>query len=222
MGEEHSLLQEPKKHNFVKNDIKLERREEASFNSEEIISLANDFKDLENFFSKYITLAYLKDYPEYNFYDGNISSDLMVIGDRPSNIDLKAGKPFQGEVGKLLDAMLKAIKFDRNNTYFSNLNYIDSIKNEYNDLFLAFIHKQIQLVSPKIIIMFGAEVTKTMTGENNGIFASRGKWFNLKSRFINTSFLAISMFHPRQLIVKPENKKESWIDLKEIRQKYTF
>ena len=45
MGEEQSLLQEPKKHNFVKNDIKLERIEKASFNSEEIISLANDFKD---------------------------------------------------------------------------------------------------------------------------------------------------------------------------------
>ena len=37
----------------------------------------------------------------------------MIIGDKPDSEDFKIGKPFQGESGNLLDAMLKAIGYNR-------------------------------------------------------------------------------------------------------------
>ena len=222
MGDYQPLKLESNSNNLFKNKTNdLDNNFPQLSNFKDLIKEVKDFKDLNSLFSEYMVNNFSNYNDDYKFYDGNIQSDLMVIGDKPSEIDLQVGLPFQGEIGKLLDAMLKAIKFDRNNTYYTNLNYRENIANDEKDFFDAFIHKQIELVLPKIIIMFGAEVTKAMTNENLGIFATRGKWFNIKSTSINNKLLAISMFHPRQLIIKPENKKEAWIDLKEIRNKYS-
>ena len=56
------------------------------------------------------------------FYSGSDKADLMVIGDKPE--DLNNNKPFQGKVETLLDAMLKAISYDKTNTYYTNLYFI--------------------------------------------------------------------------------------------------
>ena len=74
-------------------------------------------------------------------------------------------------------------------------------------------------IKPKIIIMFGAEVTKLLTNTEDSIFKSRGKWYNIKIKENLESVLAISMFHPRYVLVNPESKKETWKDLKEVRKK---
>ncbi|MFP6779743.1 MAG: uracil-DNA glycosylase [Alphaproteobacteria bacterium] len=155
------------------------------------------------------------------FYEGSTKADLMVIGDKPEDTIIKNTKPFHGELEKLLDAMLKAIGFDKSNTYYTNLHF-NITKIEANlDLELEIIKKQILIVKPKIIIMFGAEVTKLLTNTEDSIFKSRGKWYNIKIKENLESVLGISMFHPRYVLVHPESKKETWKDLKEVRKKIT-
>ena len=151
------------------------------------------------------------------FYDGSDKADLMVIGDKPENLTNK--KPFQGEEGKLLDAMLKAISFDKTNTYYTNLHFA-SIKLDMN-LLLKIIKKQISIVEPKVIIMLGAEVTKVLSNTEDSIFHSRGKWYDINIEDNLEPVLGISMFHPRYILVNKESKKETWEDLKEIRKKLT-
>ena len=45
--------------------------------------------------------------------------------------------------------------------------------------FFEIIKKQITIVKPKVIIMFGAEVTKILSNTEDSIFHSRGKWYDI-------------------------------------------
>ena len=153
------------------------------------------------------------------FYEGIETADLMVIGDKYEDRIIKNKKPFEGEVGILLDAMLKAISFDKTNTYFTNLHFGSS--NIDKNLALKIIKKQISIVKPKIIIMFGAEVTKALSNTEDSIFHSRGKWYNINIGDNLETFSGISMFHPRYLLGNKDSKKEAWEDLKAVRNKLT-
>jgi uracil-DNA glycosylase len=168
---------------------------------------------------KYISLSPLinNKKSKFTFFDGNTDANLMIIGDKPDIEDIKAGKPFQGESGNLLDAMLQAIGHNRSNTYFTNMHcYTSEVSIE---LSLQILYKQIKIVNPKVIIMLGAEVVKNLMKTDNGIFNIRGKWFQLLQPQSKSSISCISMFHPRYVLVNPQNKKESWTDLKSVRDK---
>ena len=168
---------------------------------------------------KYISLSPLINNikSKFTFFDGNNDANLMIIGDKPDIEDIKAGKPFQGESGNLLDAMLQAIGHNRSNTYFTNMHCFTSESSI--DLSLQILYKQINIVNPKVIIMLGAEVVKNLMKTDNGIFNTRGKWFELPQPLGKSSISCISMFHPRYVLVNPQNKKESWTDLKSVRDK---
>ena len=49
--------------------------------------------------------------------EGNLDSQLMIIGEAPGENEEKIGLPFQGEIGTLLDKMLIAINLDRKKIY---------------------------------------------------------------------------------------------------------
>ena len=202
------------------NNLVVSRSE--SIDTLPIINDIDSFGALENFIYKSNT----EKYKNYQFYDGFNSSDLMVVGDYPNEEELKIGKPFQGEVGNLLDAMLHSIDFSRTNTFYTNF-YIQNIMN-YNKnyktelkFFLSILFKQIELVNPKVVILFGAEVCNALTDREQGIFVSRGKWFDLKTKGEAFKFSAISMFHPRHILANPINKKEAWKDLKAVKRKFS-
>jgi len=153
------------------------------------------------------------------FFEGFPKADLMIIGDKPEDSNTKNTKPFHGEVKQLLDAMLKAIGFDKSNTYYTNLRF-NSTKLDINlDLELEIVKKQIIIVKPKIIIMFGAEATKLLANTEKSIFHSRGQWYDIKIDDKLKPVHGISMFHPRYILAHPESKKETWKDLKAVRKK---
>ena len=58
------------------------------------------------------------------FSDGNIDSEIMLIGEAPGAEEDRKGKPFVGEAGKLLDKMLSLIELKREkNFYVTNILY---------------------------------------------------------------------------------------------------
>jgi uracil-DNA glycosylase family 4 len=179
-----------------------------------------DIKNINDLYT-YVSLNHLLNSNVINqkfiFFDGSDDADLMIIGDKPDIEDFKIGKPFQGGSGNLLDAMLKAIGYNRSNTYFTNMHcYNPEVPIE---LSLQILKKQIEIVNPKVVIMFGAEVSKCLIKTDKGIFKTRGQWFNLDQFVSNSCISCISMFHPRYVLVHPQSKKESWIDLKTVRDK---
>ena len=154
--------------------------------------------------------------------DGNINSQIMVIGESPGVLEDASGLSFQGEVGDLLNKMLLAINIKRDQIYTSytiNFRPPEDRKPTSQEIrrYSTFIKEHISIISPKIIICMGAVAMQAITGVSDKISNERGKWkemiFNNK-----TAHLMIT-FSPSYLIRFPENKKYSWEDLKQIKQK---
>ena len=54
------------------------------------------------------------------FGDGTHSASLMLVGEQPGDQEDKAGKPFVGPAGRLLDKALAAADIDRASAYLTN------------------------------------------------------------------------------------------------------
>ena len=154
--------------------------------------------------------------------DGNINSPIMLIGEAPGIEEDKIGISFKGEIGELLNKMLIAIKIKRQNIYCSyaiNFRPPEDRKPTSQEIkrYSVFLKEHISIINPKIIVLMGSSAMEAVTGINSKISSERGKWKEIILN--NKTYPIIITFNPSYLIRFPENKKYSWIDLKEIRKK---
>ena len=154
--------------------------------------------------------------------DGDIDSPIMIIGEAPGLLEDNENKTFQGEVGLLLKKMLHAINLDFEKTYSTysiNFRTPEDRKPTTQEIkrYSSFLKEHISIINPRLIILFGSTAMEAVTGSNNRISNERGKWKEIILK--NKTFPAMITFSPSYLIRFPENKKYSWEDLKEIKQK---
>ena len=154
--------------------------------------------------------------------EGNIDSPIMLIGEAPSEIEDKVGRPFKGESGELLDKMLIAINIKRQNIYTSyaiNFRPPEDRKPTSQEIkrYSNFLKEHISIIDPKIIILMGSTAMEAVTGINEKISSERGKWKEIILN--NNTYPLMITFNPSYLIRYPDNKKYSWEDLKKIREK---
>ena len=156
------------------------------------------------------------------FSDGNPNSQIMLVGEGPGEKEDAQGKPFVGDAGILLNKMLNAIKIKRENIYITNVvNYRppNNRKPEISEInrYSVFLREHISIINPKILILMGSTAMEALFGQKLKISKERGKW---KEIIINQkTFLTILTFHPAYLLRQPDQKKFSWEDLKNIRNK---
>ena len=154
--------------------------------------------------------------------DGNINSPIMIIGEAPGPEDEKNGKTFQGEVGLLLNKMLNAINISKEgiySTYAINYRTPEDRKPTSQEIkkYSIFLKDHISIIDPKIIILFGSSAMESVTTLSSKISNERGKWKEIILK--NKTYPIMITFNPSYLIRFPENKKFSWEDLKNIKQK---
>ena len=154
--------------------------------------------------------------------DGDINSQIMLIGETPGTIEDSSGKSFQGEIGILLKKMLLAINIKIEkvySTYSINFRPPDDRKPTSQEIkrYSVFLKDHISIIDPKIIILMGRTAMEAISGLNSKISSERGKWKEIILK--NKTFPLIITFSPSYLIRYPENKKYSWEDLKKIKQK---
>ena len=156
------------------------------------------------------------------FSDGNNLSKIMIVGEGPGQKEDEIGKPFVGDAGMLLNKMLKAININREKIYITNVvNYRppNNRKPEPSEIirYSNYLRKHISIIDPKILILMGSTAMESLFGSKIKISRERGVWKDIIIN--NKSYLCMITFHPAYLLRQPENKKYSWIDLKEIRKK---
>ena len=156
------------------------------------------------------------------FSDGNFRSKIMLVGEGPGQKEDETGKPFMGDAGKLLNKMLAAIDIKRESIYITNVvNYrppnnrkpTTAEINKYS----KFLYEHISIINPKILIIMGGTAMEALIGNNFKISKERGIWKDVIIK--GKTYLSIVTFHPAYLLRKPDQKKYSWIDLKEIKKK---
>ncbi len=154
--------------------------------------------------------------------DGDINSQIMIVGETPSQEEEKTSKSFQGEAGLLLKKMLSAINIKKENIYSCyavNFRPPDDRKPTSQEIkrYSVFLKDHISIIDPKIIILFGNTAMESIISSNLRISNERGKWKEIILK--NKTYQIIATFNPSYLLRFPENKKFSWEDLKKIREK---
>jgi len=150
------------------------------------------------------------------FADGNPDAEIMLVGEGPGADEDRIGKPFVGRAGQLLDRMLAAIGLDRTKVFIANMvpwrppGNRDPTPEELA-LCAPFLHRQIELVAPKILVTLGNVPTQALFETKAGITRMRGQWRELS---INGHALqAIPTLHPAYLLRQPAAKAQAWRDM---------
>ncbi len=179
-------------------------------------------KKLENEINEIKECELKKNSNNLVFSDGDFNSPVMIVGEGPGQREDELGKPFVGEAGLLLNKMLNAINIDRNKIYITNVvnfrppNNRKPEKSEINR-YSYYLRKHISIINPKILILLGSTAMESLLGSNVKISKIRGTW---KEIIINDKvYNSIVTFHPAYLLRQPDQKKYSWLDLKEIKKK---
>jgi uracil-DNA glycosylase len=150
------------------------------------------------------------------FADGNPEAQVMLVGEGPGENEDLEGKPFVGRAGQLLDRMLKAIGLDRTKVYIANMVPWRPPGNREptaDELALCapFLHRQVELVAPKILVTLGNVPTQALFDTKSGITRMRGQWRDLT---INSLTLpALPTLHPAYLLRQPGAKAQAWADM---------
>ena len=155
------------------------------------------------------------------FARGNPDADVMVIGEAPGIEEDKAGKPFIGPAGQLLDKMLASIGLTEETAYLTNVvnwRLPNNRKTTDDDIALCkpFLDRHIELAAPKVILMVGGVSMSALTGLT-GIMKQRGQWQVVT--IAGKEIPALPIYHPAFLLRQPTLKKDAWRDLLALRER---
>lgn len=159
------------------------------------------------------------------FADGNPEARVMVVGEAPGADEDRAGKPFVGVSGQLLDRMFAAIGLSRESTlYISNvINWRPPGNRSPSDaeiaLSLPFIQRHIELVNPGLLVFSGGVAAKALLQTPTGITRLRGRWTDYTSEGLQKPIPALAMFHPAYLLRSPAQKGLAWQDLLALKKR---
>jgi len=146
--------------------------------------------------------------------EGNRSADLMFIGEAPGVEEDFQGRPFVGAAGQLLTRMIEAMQFRREDVYIANVvkchppGNRDPREDEAATC-LPFLRRQIELISPKVIVLLGAVPLRFVMGKT-GIHRHRGQWLELNG------IPVMPTYHPAYLFHSPKAKRSVWEDLQKV------
>lgn len=146
--------------------------------------------------------------------DGSRTAELMFIGEGPGRDEDRQGLPFVGAAGQLLDRMITAMQFSRPEVYIANIVKCRPPHNRNPEpaeaeACLPYLYRQIELVSPQVIVLLGAVPLRFLLGKR-GIRALRGQWLDFRG------IPVMPTYHPAYLLRAPQAKREVWSDLQQV------
>ncbi len=151
------------------------------------------------------------------FCDGDPSAHVMIVGEAPGREEDRAGRPFVGRAGQLLDRMFDCIGMGRTKADPAQGLYITNVlpwrppSNRTPDtseiaMMLPFLERHIALADPQIVVLMGNTPCQALLGKT-GITRMRGQWTEVLGK------PCLPMFHPAFLLRNPIAKREAWADL---------
>jgi uracil-DNA glycosylase len=149
------------------------------------------------------------------FGDGNPKAELVFVGEGPGADEDAQGLPFVGRAGKLLTQMIEAMGLQRKDVYICNVVKCRPPENrtpEEDEVSTCspFLLRQLDVISPTVIVCLGAVAAKTLLKTNRGISQFRGQWLDFRSSKL------MATYHPAYLLRNPNAKPEVWKDLQKV------
>lgn len=154
------------------------------------------------------------------FAAGNPQAHVMIIGDAPGRDDDRAGHPFAGLEGELLDRMLAAIGLARGHADADRAAYLATVlpwrppsgrdpEEAEVAMMLPFLRRHVELADPRILVLMGNQACGAVLGRR-GATRLRGCWSEAWGRPV------LPMLSPAYLMRNPEAKRDAWADLLDL------
>jgi uracil-DNA glycosylase len=145
---------------------------------------------------------------------GNRQADWLIIGEAPGAEEDRRGEPFVGRAGKLLDAMLAALGYARDQVYIANVVKCRPPENrdprpEEAASCAPYLDRQIELLTPQVILAVGRVAAQRLLGSDSPVGRLRGRMH----RYGPTGIPLVVTWHPAYLLRRPEAKADAWRDL---------
>lgn len=146
---------------------------------------------------------------------GKRDAEWMIIGEAPGAEEDRRGEPFVGRAGKLLDNMLRAAGFAREDVFIANILKCRPPDNrdprpEEAAACSGYLRRQIEWVGPKLILCVGRIAAQNLLSTTE----STGKLRGRVHRHPVTGTPVIVTYHPAYLLRQPSEKRKAWEDLK--------
>lgn len=151
---------------------------------------------------------------------GNPQARVMVIGEAPGADEDAKGEPFVGRAGQLLDKMIAAIGFPREEVFIANIlksrppGNRDPQPTEV-EACEPYLWKQIELIRPKMILCMGRIAGVNLLKNGIDTLAKlRGNVYDYMGAKVMVTY------HPAALLRNPNWKSPAWEDLQKFRHLY--
>jgi len=148
--------------------------------------------------------------------EGNRHARLMFVGEAPGADEDAQARPFVGRAGQLLTKIIESIGFKREDVLIGNVNRCRPPGNrpptpEEASMCQPFLLREIAAVQPEVIVVLGNTAMRNLLDIKQGITKVRGQFQDYHGVKV------MPTFHPAYLLRDPSKKKETWEDLKKVR-----
>ncbi|MGI8566278.1 MAG: uracil-DNA glycosylase [Pyrinomonadaceae bacterium] len=148
--------------------------------------------------------------------EGNPNARLMFVGEAPGADEDAQGRPFVGRAGQLLNKIIEAIGLKREDVFIGNVNRCRPPQNRTPTPQEAatckpFLLRDVAVVQPEVIVVMGNTAMKNLLDTKEGITKLRGQFQDY------AGIKVMPTFHPAYLLRDPSKKRETWDDMKKVR-----
>ena len=157
---------------------------------------------------------------------GSIDGQLMFIGEAPGADEDEQGEPFVGKAGQLLTKIIQATGLQRADVYIGNIlkcrpdtpgQSSGNRKPTTDEMAtcIPYLHEQIDLIRPKVIVALGATAVEGLLGKTIGITKLRGTWKTYRG------IPLMPTYHPAYLLRNQamSEKRKVWEDMLQVMEK---
>lgn len=157
---------------------------------------------------------------------GNIEAQLMFVGEAPGADEDAQGEPFVGRAGELLTKIIQAMGLQRSDVYIANIlkcrpdtpgQAAGNRKPTPDEMATCapYLHEQIDLIRPRVIVALGATAIEGLLGKSIGITKMRGEWKTYRGTPL------MPTYHPAYLLRNQamSEKRKVWEDMLAVMEK---
>ena len=156
---------------------------------------------------------------KFVFGVGDPHADIVLVGEAPGADEDQQGEPFVGRAGQLLNKILEASGFKREEVYICNILKCRPPGNrnplpEEIEKCEPYLKYQLNLIKPKLILALGKVAAETLLKKREPLNKMRGKIH------IYNGIKMMVTFHPAALLRNPQWKRPTWEDMQEFKKIY--
>jgi uracil-DNA glycosylase len=157
---------------------------------------------------------------------GSIDAQIMFVGEAPGADEDKQGEPFVGKAGQLLTKIIQAMGLQRADVYIGNIlkcrpdtpgQSAGNRKPTTDEMAtcIPYLHEQIDLIRPKVLVALGATAVEGLLGKTIGITKLRGTWKTYRG------IPLMPTYHPAYLLRNQamSEKRKVWEDMLAVMEK---